>query len=871
MKNTLQICRFSILKTFTVKLFLTIVAAAIAQQMFAQITDNFSDGDFTSNPPWQGTSDKFIVNSQALQLMAPAATDAAYLTTPYGSLTNGKWEFLVRMSFNPSGTNYSRIYLLSDQTDLTGPLTGYFVQVGSENDDVSLWKQTGTQLIKMIDGADKKLDLASVTIRINVIRSPSGDWELYSDISSSGDYNLEGSAPGTIATSTPGYFGILCQYTATRADKFFFDDFFVSGAAPDTVPPGLMSIDVVSATQIRLAFSEILDSESAENVFNYAVDYHYSPSEASLESGNRTVLLSFGQPFTNNVAYLISASGIKDAAGNIARVLQRSFTFLVPASAVYKDVIVTEILAHPNPVAGLPESEFAEIFNRSPYTFDLAEWTVTDGSSIATIPHFVLSPGEYVILTSDSSGFNSDVKILELPRFPSLNNTGDMVLLRNPAGLTIDSVNYTTAWYKDLEKSNGGWSMELIDPENICGEGDNWTASDQPGGTPGKQNSVFANKPDLTGPRLQSALPLSSTQVRLTFNEKLQKVLPSGDSFLFQPPVGIRSVTFGDGSLTTLILALTEQIRPDETYSITVTDIYDCSGNLVDGENNRYVFGLPEPASPGDIVVNEILFNPRPLGTDFVEFVNISEKFINLKDLRVTNGEDGREITSLDILLSPGSYVALTENAGLLASEYPHLQSENVLVVDDLPAFPDENGAVVLIGQAQQVIDSFFYSEQLHSPLIRDTEGVALERISFTRDTNEKANWKSASSVIGFATPGFFNSMARPDVLLAEESVIVVPEAFIPVSGEPDFTQIHYKLNKGGYVANVKVYDQAGHHVKTIANNELLAAEGILRWDGDRDDGNKTRVGYYMIWFEIFDESGRVKTFRKRLAVSARF
>ena len=39
--------------------------------MLAQVTDDFSDGDFTQNPTWSGTTEKYIVNNSfQLQLNA---------------------------------------------------------------------------------------------------------------------------------------------------------------------------------------------------------------------------------------------------------------------------------------------------------------------------------------------------------------------------------------------------------------------------------------------------------------------------------------------------------------------------------------------------------------------------------------------------------------------------------------------------------------------------------------------------------------------------------------------------------------------------------------------------------------------------------
>ena len=64
--------------------------------------------------------------------------------------------------------------------------------------------------------------------------------------------------------------------------------------------------------------------------------------------------------------------------------------------------------------------------------------------------------------------------------------------------------------------------------------------------------------------------------------------------------------------------------------------------------------------------------------------------------------------------------------------------------------------------------------------------------------------------------------------------------------------------------------DQQGRLIKTVANNETLAFEGFFRWDGEQDDGTKSRVGYYVVWFEVFDNTGNIQTFRKRVVVAAR-
>src|SRR5689334_3486093 len=86
----------------------------------AQFSDNFSDGNFTANPTWVGSTPDFIVNGTSqLQLNnTVASTSKLSSTFSTSSLDNYEWQVLVKQTFAPSGSNYGRVYLVSDQPDL---------------------------------------------------------------------------------------------------------------------------------------------------------------------------------------------------------------------------------------------------------------------------------------------------------------------------------------------------------------------------------------------------------------------------------------------------------------------------------------------------------------------------------------------------------------------------------------------------------------------------------------------------------------------------------------------------------------------------------------------------------------------------------
>lgn len=162
-----------------------------------------------------------------------------------------------------------------------------------------------------------------------------------------------------------------------------------------------------------------------------------------------------------------------------------------------------------------------------------------------------------------------------------------------------------------------------------------------------------------------------------------------------------------------------------------------------------------------------------------------------------------------------------------------------------------------------------FYSDNQHSPFLKDTEGVSLERVDINSPTSNKSNWHSASVSNGYATPGFKNGSALENNF--EEAISVQPEIFSPLAGQPDFAMIAYNLDHAGYVANIKIVNQQGRVIKTVAENELLGTDGFFTWRGDTIEGAKATVGAYMVWFEAFDDRGNVVTLKKRVVIAERF
>jgi hypothetical protein len=858
---------FPILKTFTIIGITTFTLLCSSLQLLAQWTDDFSDGEFLDSPQWTGDQSHFRVENQALVLDAPAVQGASYLSTSATTILETTWTFRVGLSFNPSGSNFARVYLASSHNLLSNDGDGYFVMLGSSADDICLYRQAGTTKTKIIDGPDGMLNLSASTTLIRVSCDSSGHWDLSADVNGTGMQPLGNMVDVPAFAST--HFGVVCTYTATRSNGFSFDNFVIETVEDDD-PPFVTQVSFVDSRKLRLVFNEALDQTTVESTNQYLIDDDIGNPVSATLSDASGVVLDFATPFVNGVKTVIHVSNVRDLAGNQMDPWETEIMFFEARPVNPKDIIFTELMPDPAPRVTLPEAEFIEILNRSSTAVNLGGWKLSDGTTNATLPDFILLPETHLILVANPhvDEFKALGSTLGLSNIPSLNNSADVLVLRDADDLVIDSVSYDLSWYRDTEKSDGGWSLELIDPQNVCAESENWEASSDPaGGTPGKINSVSASNPDLTAPRIDLVLPIADDTVRIFFNEKLSQVLPDVHQLAITPEVGIKSLRFADHSLRVLDVVLAGTIAENTRYSIHAT-VVDCAGNA--GETTKE-FAIPSSASPGDLLINEILFNPTSTGVDFIELYNASQKFIDLSSLSIAKPDDGtyhdvQKISDRSILVAPSEYVVLTTSQTIIESEYIQSRGRKMIEIN-IPPMPDDEGAIALLDETVSAIDEVLYSESLHDPFLEKTEGVSLERVSFSTPASDPDNWKSANGQSGYATPGYVNSNSRNRE--SSTAVTVVPESFQPAKG--GFIQVLYSFQRNGLIGNAAVYSPEGRRIKILQQNQSLGTSGFIRWDGDAEDGSLARIGLYQICFEIYDGNGLVEIYRKRVAIAGDF
>src|SRR5690606_28253102 len=126
------------------------------------------------------------------------------------------------------------------------------------------------------------------------------------------------------------------------------------------------------------------------------------------------------------------------------------------------------------------------------------------------------------------------------------------------------------------------------------------------------------------------------------------------------------------------------------TYTIEVQDLRDCTGSIISKEAGRTAFILTRPILRRDILINEILFNPRAGGADFVEIYNNAGHDLDLQELSIgTIVKDSissvKKIRATQSLISPGQYFVLTTDPDNIGQEYTIENPNAILNIASLP------------------------------------------------------------------------------------------------------------------------------------------------------------------------------------------
>src|SRR5690606_38109784 len=156
----------------------------------------------------------------------------------------------------------------------------------------------------------------------------------------------------------------------------------------------------------------------------------------------------------------------------------------------------------------------------------------------------------------------------------------------------------------------------------------------------------------------------SSKSLLLTFSKPILADFDKSN-FVFEPSLDIDSIA--NTSSKQIALHFSEEVTPNIIYSLDIKDLIDCSGNsFLQSESLQLV--LPVQAKIGDVLINELLFNAKTGSPKFVELINVTDNYLEVKYWKLANLDDAgevdqvRQLSESSIIIPPLGFLAITTN-----------------------------------------------------------------------------------------------------------------------------------------------------------------------------------------------------------------
>ncbi len=533
---------------------------------------------------------------------------------------------------------------------------------------------------------------------------------------------------------------------------------------------------------------------------------------------------------------------------------------LVLVGSITAQVRLSEIMFRPDTLSNY--TEFVEIVNVGDTPVDLTGWKIGDSLDVdAILSHngnAVLQTGQYGIILDPGYFDHASIYDELIPdtaliltiedasfgRYGLRNAPPLTVYLYNAGGELVDSYRYSS-------DNPPGYSDEKIDV-NGPNSPQNWANSRRFRGTPGAVNSVTPQPVDLA----------------ITAVEPIDSLLWDNQPFSLRVGIANHGTTPVEAfSLTAYLLQsgrelITEKqfnqsLLPAEEQVVILDGLMLPAGfqrlqivvrveGDADTTNNVWDTVLFVESSGAAIIINEILFEPRPGESEWVEIFNGGEVALNLTHYLLTDFKDTLQIPDQAGNLLPGEYWVLTGDSALMKLvKHP----DRVIIIPRFPTLNNDVDELSLLSPAGRLLDRVRYTDDWYGHSV--PKGTSLEKINPWLASQNSENWTASVAEQG-STPTEVNSVfvETPPV---KTTLQIQPNPFSPDNdGQDDFTVISVQLPSATGYITCRIFDTRGRLVRTLAMNQPVGSTTHLVWNGLKDNGAPARLGIYVVLVEFY-------------------
>ncbi len=549
--------------------------------------------------------------------------------------------------------------------------------------------------------------------------------------------------------------------------------------------------------------------------------YSLSPGDSVIA---QTVLTNAPQGSYNFIAE-VNYPQDEDTLNN--KIINSIIVYPPPVAA--NEIVINEIMY--SPPSGQPE--WVELYNRSLNPINLKNFKFADNNSTVTFTQIdvTMLPGDYVILSRDSSitnYYNLPCRLITF-NLPSLNNTGDAVVLKDGSGSVIDSLFYSPSW------GGSGVSLERISVDESSTLSSNWGSSvSSYKATPGSINSITQKDNDLLLSRFNPVnkyIPAGSQVQFETTIKNIGKLAANNFSFELFDDINLDSIPQPAEFVSSKIIG---SLAPTDSASFSVfsnpltAGSYNFIGSISfigdEDTTNNILFAKITSVNinelRGDIVINEIMYSPVGGEPEWIELLNRSDKSINLKNYSVSDNSDTIKVITPDIELLPGEYFVIADDSTI--NSFYNLNVKHIY--KNFPSLNNTGDNLILLDSLNRVIDSTKYNSSWGG-----TNGKSLERILADGSSIDSTNWKSTKRKSG-GTPGFVNTVSPKKYDIETAKIIFSPP--LPVFGDDVQISVQIK-NNGSEPANFNLQLFSDTNLDSLPDNFLESLPDNFLLPGD--------------------------------------
>jgi PKD repeat protein len=334
-------------------------------------------------------------------------------------------------------------------------------------------------------------------------------------------------------------------------------------------------------------------------------------------------------------------------------------TVAATVDTTHSNLVITEIYYNP-PETGTDSLEFIEIYNNGLNTANLTGYTLSSAVDY-TFGSISLNPSEYLLIAYNPTAMMNTFGVGALQWTGGLNNDGELLLLKDNAGNTVDSVFFDDAAPWPTAPDGTGPSVMLCDPNADNAIGSNWQASqhfvvNNGGGipifaTPGYTECVYPPVADFTVNFTEITAGESVSFTDLSTNN------PTSWSWIFT-----------GGLPSSSILQ-----NPVITYN--TAGIYDVQlmATNASGNNTMFKTGYITVSEPftGTLMVTEIMQNPSAVldgAGEWFEVYNPTASPVNMNGWTIKDDGTDIHVISGSLIVPAGGFAVLGINSSSAAN-----------------------------------------------------------------------------------------------------------------------------------------------------------------------------------------------------------